>query len=132
MKGKPAIEKWLKKYPLCRILQEKSYMKRGILEAMLLFYHGEGATFEKIGNELGIEKPGAWKRWRKGVDAIMRSFYTIELAICAGVLEPEAAELLAQDLSDYASLARGEGDAEELRDRIEERMVKLAKLVEGE
>lgn len=63
---------------------------------------------------------------------VMRSFYTIELAICAGVLEPETAELLAQDLLDYASLSRGEEDASELRDRIEERMVKLAKLVRGE
>lgn len=119
----------MKKHPLHRALQEKSYLKKEILEAMLLFYHGEDVTFEKIAKKLGIQKPGAWKRWRKGADAVMRSFYTIELAVCAGVLEPETAELLAQDLMDYASLSRGEGDASELRDRIEERMVKLAKLI---
>ena len=126
-KGEPTIKRWLKKYPLYRILQERSYLKREVLEAMLLFYHGEDATFEKIAKTLGIQKPGAWKRWRKGVEAIMRSFYTIELAVCAGILEPETAELLAQDLLDYVSLSRGEGDINELRDRIEQRMMKLTK-----
>jgi hypothetical protein len=57
----------------------------------------------------------------------MRSFYTIELAIYAGVLEAETAEVLVDDLLDYTSLSRGEGNVEELRDRIERRMVQLAK-----
>lgn len=126
-KGGFTIKRWLKDYPLCRVLQGRSYLKREVLEAMLLFYHSEDATFEKIAKALGIQKPGAWKRWRKGVEAVMRSFYTIELAICAGILEPETAELLAQDLLDYASLSRGEGDMDELRDRIEQRMIKLTK-----
>jgi hypothetical protein len=57
----------------------------------------------------------------------MRSFYTIELAIYAGVLESGTAEVLIDDLLDYVSLSRGEGNVDELRDRIERRMVQLAR-----
>ncbi|MDI6820265.1 MAG: hypothetical protein QMC89_05115 [Candidatus Hodarchaeaceae archaeon] len=96
---------------------------------MLLFYWGDGVTFEKLAEELRIQRPGAWKRWRKGLNAIIRSFYTIELAIYAGILDAEIAEILAQDLQGYASLVRDKGDLEELRDGIEERMVRLTKLI---
>jgi len=59
---------------------------------------------------------------------IMRSFYTIELAMYAGILDPEIADIVSQDLQDYASLAREEGGLEEIQSRIEERMVKLKKI----
>jgi hypothetical protein len=59
----------------------------------------------------------------------MRSFYTLELAIYAGILDAETAEMLAKDLQDYASIARGEGDLDLVRDRIEKRMLELTKRV---
>lgn len=124
------VEKWLKENQLPNLLQERSHLNRDVFKTMLLYYWGEGMTFEKLAAELEIQRPGAWKRWRKGLDAIMRSFYTLELAIYAGILDAETAELLAQDLRDYASLARGGEDLEDLRDRIEERMVRLKKVAQ--
>ena len=59
----------------------------------------------------------------------MRSFYTLELAVYAGILEAETAELMVDDMLDYVTLARGEGNMDELRDRIEKRMVQLTKEV---
>ncbi|MCS7131762.1 MAG: hypothetical protein NZ934_03420 [Hadesarchaea archaeon] len=123
------VEKWLKDNPLCQVLQKRSHLNLDVFKTLLLFYWSEDVTFEKLANELKIQRPGAWKRWKKGLETIVRSFYTLELAIYAGILDPEIAEILVQDLQDYASLARGEGKMEELRDRIEERMVKLSKLI---
>lgn len=124
-----SVEKWLRDNPLCQILQKRSHLNLDVFKTLLLFYWGEDMTFEKLANELKIQRPGAWKRWKRGLEAIVRSFYTLELAVYAGILDPEIAEMLAQDLQDYASLAKGEGKMEELRDRIEERMVKLSKLI---
>ena len=120
------VEKWLKTSPLARALLKRSHLDPKVLKTMLLFYWSEDVTFEKLAKELKIQKPGAWKRWRKGLDAIMRSFYTLELAICAGILDAETAEMLAKDLEDYTSIARGE-DLDILRDRIEKRMLELTK-----
>ncbi len=120
-------EKWLQENLLARALLEKSHFDEKTLKTMLLHYWSEGATFEELADRLRIQRPGAWKRWRKGRDAIMRSFYTLELAIYAGILETETAELIVDDMLDYVTLARGEGDMDELRDRIEKRMVQLAK-----
>jgi hypothetical protein len=120
-------EKWLRENLLARALLERSHLDEKMLKTMLLYYWSEGATFEELAERLRIQRPGAWKRWRRGRDAIMRSFYTLELAIYAGILEAETAELMIDDLLDYVSLARGEGDLDELRDRIERRMVQLGK-----
>jgi hypothetical protein len=120
-------ERWLRENLLAHVLLERSHLDEKTLKTMLLHYWSEGATFEELAGRLRIQRPGAWKRWRKGRDAIMRSFYTIELAVYAGILEAETAELMVDDLLDYITLARGEGDMDELRDRIEKRMVQLAR-----
>ena len=120
-------EKWLRESLLAQALLERSHLDEKTLKTMLLHYWSKDVTFEELAERLRIQRPGAWKRWRRGRDAIMRSFYTLELAIYAGVLEAETAELMADDLQDYISLAREEGDLDELRDRIERRMVQLTK-----
>jgi DNA-binding CsgD family transcriptional regulator len=120
-------EKWLRENLLAQELLKRSHINEKTLKTLLLYSWSEGATFEEIAKRLNIQQPGAWKRWKRGRDAIMRSFYTIELAIYAGVLESETAEVLIDDLLDYVSLSRGEGNVEELRDRIERRMVQLAR-----
>lgn len=118
---------WLQKSPLAQELLSLSHLDKRTLEALVLYSRSE-TTFERVAQALGIQRSGAWKRWRRGRDAIMRSFYTLELAIYAGVLEPEVAELLAQDLQDLAALARAEGDLEELSRRIEKRIRELLRL----
>jgi hypothetical protein len=120
-------EKWLRENLLAQALLERSHLDEKTLKTMLMYYWSKDVTFEKLAERLRIQRPGAWKRWRKGRDAVMRSFYTLELAIYAGVLDSETVELMVDDLQDYISLARGEGDLDELRDRIERRMVQLAK-----
>lgn len=120
-------EKWLSENLLARALLERSHINEKTLKILLLHYWSEGATFEEIAKRLRCQQPGVWKRWQRGRDTVMRSFYTIELAIYAGVLEVETAELMIDDLLDYVSLSRGEGNVDELRDRIERRMVQLAK-----
>jgi len=124
-------EKWLREDLFARALLEQSRLNERILKVMLLYHWSEGATFEELSQKLRIGQPGAWKRWRRGRDIIMRSFYTLELAMYAGVLEPEVADLMAKDLQDYASLAREEGGLEEIQNRIEERLVKMKKLMQG-
>jgi hypothetical protein len=120
-------EKWLRGNLLAQELLKRSHINEKTLKALLLHSWSDGTTFEEIAKMLNIQQPGAWKRWQRGRDAVMRSFYTIELAIYAGVLEAETAEVLVDDLLDYTSLSKGEGNVEELRDRIERRMVQLAK-----
>ncbi|HID60399.1 MAG TPA: hypothetical protein EYP46_00890 [Hadesarchaea archaeon] len=120
-------EKWLRENLLAQELLKRSHLKEKTLKAMLMHSWSENTTFEDIAKRLKIQQPGAWKLWNRGREAIMHSFYTIELAIYAGVLEAETAEVLIDDLLDYTSLARGEGNVDELRDRIERRMVQLAK-----
>jgi len=120
-------EKWLRENLLARELLKRSHIDEKTLKALLLHSWSEGTTFEEIAKRLNIQQPGAWKRWQRGRDAVMRSFYTLELAIYAGVLEAKTAEVLVDDLLDYTSLSKGEGNVDELRDRIERRMVQLAK-----
>ena len=122
-------EKWLRENLLARELLKRSHIDEKTLKALLLHSWSEGTTFEEIAKRLDIKQPGAWKRWQRGRDAVMRSFYTLELAIYAGVLEAETAEVLVDDLLDYTSLSKGEGNVDELRDRIERRMVQLAKKI---
>lgn len=120
-------ESWLRENLLAQALLERSHLDEKTLKPMLLHSWKEDASFSDIANRLRIQKPGAWKRWRRGDDMVRRSFYTIELAIYAGILDAETAELIVDDLVDYISLVRGQGNVDELRDRIEQRMVQLAK-----
>jgi hypothetical protein len=125
---KLTAEKWLKSDRLAQFLLEKSDLTREELKTMLLYYWSGGTTFEDLAQKMRIQRPGAWKRWRRSLDTIMRSFYTLELAMYAGILDSEIADIISQDLQDYASLAREEGGLEEIQSRIEERMVKLKKI----
>jgi len=125
-------EKWLKKDKLAQFLLEKSDLSHEELKTMLLYYWSGGTTFEDLARKLGIQRPGAWKRWRRGLDTIMRSFYTLELAMYAGILDSEIADIISQDLQDYASLAREEGGLEDIQSRIEERLLKLKKILPPE
>jgi hypothetical protein len=126
---KLTAEKWMKSNRLAQFLLEKSDLSREELKTMLLYYWSGGTTFEDLAQKMRIQRPGAWKRWRRSLDTIMRSFYTIELAMYAGILDSEIADIISQDLQDYASLAREEGGLEEIQSRIEERMVKLRKIM---
>lgn len=125
--NKDDIDKWIGKDPLSQMLLERSHLELKVFKTLLLYYQNDEITFEKIAQKLKIKRPGAWKRWKKGLDTIMRSFYTIELAIYAGILDVKTAEILIQDLEDYVKLARGEEDLSELRDRIERRLVEMKK-----
>ncbi len=120
-------EKWLRDNLLARALLERSNFDEKTLKPMLYHYWSKDTTFEEIATRLRIQQPGAWKRWRRGEDVVRRSFYTLELAIYAGILEAETADLIVDDLVDYLSLVRGQGNVDELRDRIERRMVQLAR-----
>ncbi|KXA99743.1 hypothetical protein AKJ48_01810 [candidate division MSBL1 archaeon SCGC-AAA261O19] len=119
------VEEWIEENPLARVLLEKSGLDKGVLKTLLLYYWSEDVTFEGLAQRLDLKKPGAWKRWRKGLDTIIQSFYTIELAVYSGILDAETAKLLAEDLQDYVELTEEEGDLEAIRDRLEKRMVEL-------
>ncbi|MEM3514573.1 MAG: hypothetical protein QXT02_04750 [Candidatus Hadarchaeum sp.] len=123
----PRATDWLRDNLLVKVLLERSHLDEKTLKAMLLYYWSENPTFEIIAKKLKIKRSGAWKRWKKGQEAIMRSFYTIELAIYSGILERETAEILIDDLIDYNELAKGAANVEEIRDRIERRMVQLVR-----
>lgn len=123
----PQAVDWLRNNLLAKVLLERSHLDEKTLRAMLLYYWSEDPTFELIGKKLKINRSGAWKRWKKGREAIMRSFYTIELAIYAGILDRETAEILIDDLIDYNELAKGAENVEEIRDRIERRMIQLVR-----
>lgn len=119
------VEAWIQENPLAKSLLEKSHLDMDTLRAILLYYWNEEISFEELAKKLNLKRPGAWKRWKKGLDSVMRSFYTLELAIYAGVLEIEVVELLAEELLDYIKLARGGEDIDEIRDRLEKRMAEM-------
>jgi hypothetical protein len=118
---------WLEKDKLARILLKESHLSTESFEALLHYYWSPDTTFEELGKRLGIQRSGAWKRWKKGLNTILRSFYTIELAIYSGVLEPRVAELLLQDLQDYLSLVREGESPDKIRNKIELRMLQMLK-----
>jgi len=120
-------EKWISENLFAKALLKRSHLNEKTLKALLFHSWSENATFEEIAKMLRMQRPGAWKRWRRGYDAIVRSFFTIELAIYAGVLDVETAEFLVDDLVDYIGLARGREDLDELRSRIEKRIVMMKK-----
>ncbi len=126
-KNEQLAKNWLKKSPLARILLEKSLLNERTFEILLLFYLEENVNFEKIAKVMKMGRSGVWKRWRRGLDTIMRAFYTLELSIYAGILDVEIAELILEDLEDYVSMRRGERDIEEIRERIEKRIAILTK-----
>lgn len=121
------IEDWIEENPLGNTLLKKSSIRKKELEAILLYFSSEDVSFNDLATELGINRSGAWKRWKKGYDKIIESFYTLELSVYAGILDPEAIEFLTEDLRDYLRLARGEGNIEDIRDRLEKRMAQLEK-----
>lgn len=122
------IEEWMEKNPLAQALLKKSGLKRGELKALLLYFRSEETSFGDLASELGINRSGAWKRWKRGYNKIIESFYTLELAVYGGVLDPEATKLLTEDLKDYLRLVRGGEDVEAVRERLERRMAELEEL----
>ncbi|MEW6222962.1 MAG: hypothetical protein AB1476_06670 [Candidatus Hadarchaeota archaeon] len=124
---KTSPEEWLRGDLLARELLKRSGLDEQTLKALLLHGADDKVTFEEIAKKLKIQQPGAWKKWKRGNDLVTRSFYTLELAVYSGILDSKVAQFMADDLTDYADLARGAGDLESLRDRIERRMVQIAR-----
>ncbi len=122
------VEQWLNRDRLAQFLLSKSHFAKRDFQALLLHAWSENLTFESMGKLLGIQRPGAWKRWRRAVDAIFRSFCTIELSLYAGALDPKIAELLIQDLQDYVDLVQQGERPERIRERLELRMIELLRL----
>lgn len=122
------IEKWIEGNTLANALLKKSGVKKEELKALMLYFSEEDITFEDLASEMEINRSGAWKRWKKGFNKIIESFYTVELAAFSGILDPEVTELLADDLMDYVRLLREEADIEEIRARLEKRMAMMEKL----
>jgi hypothetical protein len=120
-------EDWLREDLLARELLKRSSLDEQTLKALVMHGSDEKVTFEEIAEKLKIQQPGAWKRWKRGNNLVMRAFYTLELAVYSGILGAKVAQFMADDLTDYADLARGVGDLESLRDRIERRIVQMSR-----
>jgi hypothetical protein len=123
-------ETWLDESLFAQELLKRSYMREKTLKALLYHSWSERTTFEEISKSLKIQQAGAWKCWKRGADSIMKSFFTLKLALYAGVLDMETAQIMLDDLLDYVSLARGEGNREEIGERIELRLRELIKIFE--
>lgn len=121
------IETWIEENPLAKALLKKSGLKKGELKAMMLYFQDEDISFKDLSSELEINRSGAWKRWKKGYDKVIESFFTLELAVYSGILEPEATKHFVKDLQDYLKLAHKKGDKEAIRARLEKRMAELEK-----
>ncbi len=122
------IEKWIEENTLLKALLKKSNLKKEELKALMIYFTLEEVTFEDLASEMGINRSGAWKRYKKGFNKIIQSFYTVELAAYSGILDPKVTEMLAEDLTDYVRLLEGEGDIEAIRARLEKRMAMMEKL----
>lgn len=112
-------------------LLKRSHLKERTFKALLLREWSEDATFGEIAGRLRLNQPGAWKCWKRGREAIIRSYITLKLAIHAGLLDPETVDLLTYDLIDYSTVLRGEGDREEILHRIERRTLDLIRKLEA-
>ncbi len=121
------IESWIEENKFANALLKKSSLKKGELKALMIYFREEDISFSDLSSKLGINRSGAWKRWKKGQDKIIESFFTLELAVYSGVLEPEAIEHFVEDLQDYLKLTHEKGDKEAIRTRLEKRMAKLEK-----
>lgn len=120
-----SVEDWIEENELAEILLEKSNIKEGELKALLLYFQNEETSFSDVASKLNISRSGAWKRWKKGYKKIIESFYTLELAIYGGVLDPEATKFIIEDLQDYLRLALDQGDIEGIRARLEKRLAEM-------
>ena len=120
-----AVDNWLRGNKLARWLLKRSKLSPKTFRALLLHAKTEDATFEDIAERLRMQRPGAWKCWKKGKNEVTHSFNTILLAIYAGVIDVETAEFLVDQLADFIGLSRGGEDASEIRDKIEKRMVQM-------
>lgn len=121
------IEEWIEENKLAKALLKKSGIKKGELKSMILYFQDEESSFQDIASKLGINRSGAWKRYKKGYDKVIESFFTLELAVYSGILEPEAVQHFVEDLQDYLNLAHQQGDKEMIRARLEKRMAELEK-----
>ncbi len=124
-KEKSNIETWIEENRLAKALLKKSGVKKGELKAMMLYFQEEDTSYKDLSKKLGINRSGAWKRWKKGYDKIIESFFTLELAVYSGILDPEATKHFVEDLQDYLKLAHKKGDKEAIRARLEKRMAEL-------
>lgn len=124
-KEREEIESWIEENKMAKVLLEKSSLNRREIIALILYFQIEDISFSDLASELGINRSGAWKRWKKGYDKIIESFYTLELGVYGGILDPDAIRYLIEDLKDYLKLARREGDKEAIRKRIEKRMAEM-------
>lgn len=121
------IEEWINENPLAEALLKKSSLKKEELKTLMIYFRSEDISFGDIASEFDINRSGIWKRWKKGYEKIIRSFYTLELAVYGGILDPEATKLLTKDLQDYLRLAYERGDIEAIRERLERRMTEMEK-----
>ncbi len=119
------IDEWMEENPLANALLKKSDMKKTELKALMFYFRSEDISFGDLASVMGINRSGAWKRWKKGYDKIIESFYTLELAVYGGILDPEATKLLTEDLRDYLKLAHEKGDIEAIRARLERRLAEM-------
>ena len=124
---KDEIEDWIEENKLAKALLKKSGLKKGELKSMILYFQDEESSFQDIASKLGINRSGAWKRYKKGYEKIIESFFTLELAVYSGILEPGAVQHFVKDLEDYLNLAHQQGDKEMIRTRLEKRMAELEK-----
>lgn len=115
--------KGIKSSPLIKILLKNSYLDEKTLQILLLYYLGGAKSFEEMGRRMGMGRSGVWKRWRRGKESLVRSFYTLKLALYLGLLEEEIAQLVLEDLTDYLDLQRGRKTPQEVREGMEKRMV---------
>lgn len=138
MAGKRGLReiKELKKSPLMKILLERSLFDEKTLQILLLYYSEKATSFEEIGKRVGMGRSGVWKRWRRGRRDLERAFCTLRLALYLGLLDDEAAGFLLEDFKDYLELRRGERTVEEVKERLERRMLLalrgMAKVYNGE
>lgn len=121
---------WLRDSLFVQELLKHSHFKEKTFRALLFKTWSGDATFEKIAVRMGINQPGAWKCCQRGQNSILRSFVTLKLALVAGVLSEEVADLFILDLQDFLDSKRGEISEDEFRDRVERRMVTLQRKFE--
>lgn len=126
-KEREEIKSWIEENQLAKVLLEKSSLKKEEFITLLLYFRSENISFSDLASELGINRSGAWKRWKKGYNKIIESFYTLELGVYGGILDPGTIKYLNEDLKDYLKLAQREGDKEAIRKRIEKRMAEMEK-----
>ncbi|MFN4133571.1 MAG: hypothetical protein ACK4GQ_04295 [Candidatus Hadarchaeales archaeon] len=125
MEKKISPEAWLKKDLMAQKLLEMSHLKKETLLPLMYYMQENDITFDKIAKKMKISQPNAWKRYHRAKNEILRSFYTLKLALHAGVLDEKVADLIKDDLLDYLGLLRNEVDEHEAKYRMEKRMIEL-------